>query len=146
MRDEGVDGAGALLPQQLGSARDRVRRVYEVIDKDTDPTLDVAYEHHSRVLAIRNPRRPPFLDDWVSLNDALETQITSPYLVDEGKLHAQAIGDRSGSLGTACIRTDNHGILKVRNVLLNIPLQQWPAIQVVHWYVEEPLVLGIMKV
>lgn len=66
--------------------------------------------------------------------------------MNEGKLYAQAIGDGGSSLRASRIGTHNHGVLKLGNVLLYIPLQQGPTVQIVHRYVEESLVLGIMEI
>ncbi|CRK25666.1 hypothetical protein BN1723_013652, partial [Verticillium longisporum] len=47
--EEGCDGGGALLLQELCGTGDRVTSVHKVIDQDARPVLDVTDQHHAGV-------------------------------------------------------------------------------------------------
>lgn len=66
--------------------------------------------------------------------------------MDQCEWHSQPIRDRSGSLRAAGVRADNHRLLVVRDVVLDVLLQQRAAVEVVDGDVEEALVLRVMQV
>ena len=66
--------------------------------------------------------------------------------MNERKGHTQSIGDGSCTFGTASIRTDNDGILILRNVELDVLAQEVLAVQVVDGDIEETLILRVVKV
>jgi hypothetical protein len=72
--------------------------------------------------------------------------ITFPYLVNERKGHTKNIGNGSCTFGTTSIRTDDDGVLVLRNVELDILAQEVFAVQVVNGDVEEALVLRVVEV
>ena len=64
----------------------------------------------------------------------------------ERKTDSQRVCNGGSSFGSTCIRADNDTIFEIRNFLLNVLLEQWPPIQVVNGYVEETLILRVVKV
>ncbi len=66
--------------------------------------------------------------------------------MNKRKVHVQAVCNGGSALGTTGIWGDNDGILEVWNVLLDVALEQWLAVQVVDWDVEEALVLGVVQI
>jgi hypothetical protein len=124
MRDERHYLGRTLFLQQLRSAGNGVGRVGKIVNKDRGATRHVSHQHHGRVLPVVDLGRTAFL-------------------VDERKGHAERISDGGRSLGTTRIRTDHNGLLVVGDVELDVLTQKMAAIEVVHWDVEETLVLGI---
>jgi hypothetical protein len=72
--------------------------------------------------------------------------ITFPYLVNERKGHTKNIGNGSCTFGTTSIRTDDDGILILRNVELDVLAQEVLAVQVVDGDVKETLILRVVEV
>lgn len=66
--------------------------------------------------------------------------------MDKSKLHAQAVCNRRGTLRSTSIGADNHGILVVANVLLNVALQQWSSVEVIHGDIKKALILCVVKI
>jgi hypothetical protein len=124
VRDERVHLGCAFLLQQLGRACDGVGGVCQIVYEDGRAVCDVAHQHHGRVLAV------------VDL-------CGSALLVDEGKGHAERVGDGSRTLGTACVWADYDGLLVVGDVELDVLSEEVAAVEVVDRDVEEALVLGI---
>jgi hypothetical protein len=124
VRDERVHLGCAFLLQQLCRACDGVRSVCQVIDKDGRAVRDVSHQHHGRVLAVVDLC-------WSAL------------LVDEGKGHAERVGDGGRTFGTACVWADYDGLLVVGDVELDVLSKEVAAIEVVDRDVEEALVLRV---
>lgn len=68
------------------------------------------------------------------------------HLVDQGELHSEGISDGSCALGPAGVRRDDDGVLKVRDIIADVTLQQRAAIQVIDGDIKKALILGIVKV
>lgn len=66
--------------------------------------------------------------------------------MNQGEVHVQAVGNRCGTLCTACIWTDDNCVFEVGDVLLNVSLKERLAVEVVDGDVEEALVLRVVKV
>ena len=66
--------------------------------------------------------------------------------MNQSKIHAEAVCNSGCTLCAARIRTDNNGLLEVGDVLLDIPLQQRLAVQVVDRHIKEALVLWVVQV
>jgi hypothetical protein len=49
VREQGVDGSGALLLKELGGPGDGVAGVDKIVNKDADAVLDVSNKHHAGV-------------------------------------------------------------------------------------------------
>jgi len=143
--DESDDLVGTLLLQELGCASDGVGGVGKIVDKDSDTVCDVTYQHHCRILAVGDLSRATLLRYGQNPILGFST-ITSPYLVDERKGHTQSIGDGSCTFGTASIRTDDDGVLILRDVELDVLAQEVLAVQVVNRDVEEALILRVVEV
>jgi hypothetical protein len=124
--DERIHLGSALLLQQLRRTRDRVRCVCQVIDEDGRAVRDVSDEHHSRILAV------------VDLGG-------TALLVDQRKGHAKRIRDSRCALSSAGVRTHNDGLLKVRNVELDVLAEEVATVEVVNGDVEEALILGVCR-
>lgn len=67
-------------------------------------------------------------------------------LVDKSEFHAHGVRNSGCSLCPSGIRTDNNGILPVRDLLLNVPLLKWASVQVVDRDIEKSLVLRVVQV
>jgi hypothetical protein len=63
--------------------------------------------------------------------------------VNEGKGHAQGVGNGGGSLCASSVGADNDGLLVVGNVGLDVFAEEMAAVEVVDWDVEEALVLRV---
>lgn len=113
-----------LLLQQLGCACDRVRCVRQIVDQDSGTVCNVSNKHHGRILPVAD-------------------LCGSALLVNERKGHAERIGDSGSALRTSSVGTDNHGLLVVGNVGLDVFAEEMAAVQVVDGDVEEALVLGV---
>lgn len=124
VRDERKDLRRALLLEQLGCARNRVGGIGQVVDEDSGAVRDVADEHHGGVLAV------------VDLGGAA-------LFVDEGKGHAEGVGDGGCALGAAGVGGDDDGLLVVGDVELDVFAEKVAAVEVVDGDVEEALVLGV---
>ncbi len=61
--------------------------------------------------------------------------------MDQGKGHAEAVGNGGGAFGTACVRADNDCVAVVGDVLLDVALQERVGVEVVDW-LEDGLVRG----
>lgn len=109
VRDEREHFCRAFLLQQLCSACDGVRGVREIIDEDGGAVRDVSDQHHGRILAV------------VDLCGA-------SLLVDEGKGHAECVGDCGRSLGATSIWTDHDGLLVVGDVELDVFPKEMAAV------------------
>lgn len=59
--------------------------------------------------------------------------------MDEGEFHAQAVCNGRRTLGATSIGADDDGILVVGDERLDVPLEERPAVQVVHRDIEEAL-------
>lgn len=66
------------------------------------------------------------------------------HLVDQGEGHTKPVCDGGGALCSAGIGTDDHRLLVVWDVVLDILLQQWAAVEVVDGDVEKALVLRVV--
>jgi hypothetical protein len=51
--------------------------------------------------------------------------------VDERKGKPEVVGDGSGAFGAACVGADNDGFAVVRDLLLDVPLQERASVEVV---------------
>lgn len=63
--------------------------------------------------------------------------------MDEGKGHAEGVGDGGCAFGATCIGADDDGLLVVGDVELDVFAQQVAAVEVVDGDIEEALVLGV---
>jgi hypothetical protein len=63
--------------------------------------------------------------------------------VDEGKGHAEGVGNGGCALGAASVGGDDNGLLVVGDVELDVFTEQVAAVEVVDGDVEEALVLGV---
>lgn len=120
-----LDGAFAL--EQLGSSSDGIGRVTKIVDQDTNAVGNVSNQHHAGVALLGELDR-------------------SAFLVNEGKIHVETVGNGGGTLGTAGIRGDDHGLLIAGDVLADVILQQGLSVKVVDRYIEEPLILRIVEI
>lgn len=68
------------------------------------------------------------------------------YLVDEGKVHAQAIGNDGGALCASGVGGDDDGLFVVGNILLDVVLEERFAVEIIYRDVKEPLILGVVEV
>lgn len=59
--------------------------------------------------------------------------------MDEGEINAHAVSNRCCALRAACVGGNDHGILVVGDVLLDVPLEERPSVQVVDRHVKESL-------
>jgi hypothetical protein len=59
--------------------------------------------------------------------------------MDESKLDAHAVGNGRRTLRTAGVRADDDGILVVRDVCLDVPLEERPAVQIIDGNVKKSL-------
>ena len=70
--------------------------------------------------------------------------------MDESEWHAQGVGNTCRSLCATRVGRDDHAVIDAtmfgEDVLLNVLLEQVSAVQIVHWYVEEALILWVVKV
>lgn len=66
--------------------------------------------------------------------------------MNQGKVHVQAVGNCCRTLCTAGIWTDNDCILEVWNMLLDISLEKWLAVEIINGDIEEALVLRVVEV
>jgi len=114
----------ALLLQQLRGPSNGIRGICQVVDEDGGALCNVSDQHHGRVLSVVNLRG-------------------STLLVNEGKWHAERIGDGGRTLSTASIGADDDGLLVVGDVELDVFPEEMAAVQVVDRDVEEALVLGV---
>lgn len=63
--------------------------------------------------------------------------------MDKGKGHAEGISNGRGSLGTTSVRGDDHGLLVVGDVELDVFAEKVTAVEVVYGDIEESLVLRV---
>lgn len=124
VRNQRIHLRRALLLQQLRGARNGVGGIGQVVDEDGGAVRDVPDEHHGGVLAVGDLC-------W------------APLFVDEGKGHAEGVGDGGCAFGATCIGADDDGLLVVGDVELDVFAQQVAAVEVVDGDVEEALVLGV---
>ena len=105
-----------------------VRRVLglvrEVVDENGCAIPYVSDQHHGRVLPV------------VDLCGAA-------LLVNQGKRHAESVGDGGCALRPSSIRGDYNSLLVVGDVELDVFAEEVTAIEVVHGDIEEALVLWI---
>ena len=66
--------------------------------------------------------------------------------MDQRERHTQAVRNRSGPLRPAGIRTDDDRLLVVRDMVLDVLLQQRAPVEVVDGDVKEALVLRIVQI
>ena len=70
--------------------------------------------------------------------------------MDESKVCAQGVCDVCRALCAASVRTDDHAVVGAAvlgdDLLLDVLLQHVPSVEVVHWDVEEALVLRVVQV
>ena len=66
--------------------------------------------------------------------------------MNQSKVHVQTVGNRCRTLCTAGIWTDDDCIFEVRNMLLDISLEERFAVEIVDGDIEEALVLRVVKV
>jgi hypothetical protein len=124
VRDERKHLCRAFLLQQLRRARDGIRGVRKIVDEDSGAICDVSDQHHGCIL---------------SVVDLCRTSL----LVDEGKGHAEGVGDCSCTFGTSSVWTDYDGLLVVGDVELDVFAEEMATVQVVNGNVEETLVLRV---
>lgn len=122
--DECVHFGRTFLLQQLCGASDGVGCVGQVIDKDGRALGDISDQHHGSILTV------------VDL-------CGSALLVDESERHAKCISNGSRTLSTASIGTDYDSLEVVGDVKLYVLSEKMTAVEIVHWNVEEALVLGV---
>lgn len=144
MSQQGVDSGGALLLEEFGGAGDGVGGVGEVVDEDGEARGDIAHEHHGGVLAVGDLCGPAFLGWGVSDRKGVWGLGRMMHLVDQGEGHTKPIGDGGGALRSAGIRTDDHSLLVVGDVVLDVLLQQRAAVEVVDGDVEKALILRVV--
>lgn len=113
-----------LLLQELCRAGNGIGRIRQVIDKDSCALSNVSNQHHGRILSV------------VDLCGAA-------LLVDEGKRHAESVGNGGRALRTSSVGGNYHGLLVVWNVELDVFAEEMAAIKVIYGDVEEALVLGV---
>lgn len=124
MCNEGNHLCSALFLQELRRASNGVGRIRQIINQDGCALADVSNQHHGRVLPV------------VDLCGAA-------LLVNQGKRHAESVGDGGCALRTSSIRGDYNSLLVVGDVELDVFAEEVTAIEVVHGDIEEALVLWI---
>jgi len=124
MGNEGNDPGCALLLQKLCGAGNGIRGIRQVIHQDGCAVPDISNQHHRGVLSVADLCR-------------------AALFVDEGKRHAECVGDGGCALGASSIRGDYNGLLVVGDVELDVFAEQMAAVEVVNRYVEETLVLRV---
>jgi hypothetical protein len=60
-----VDFGSPFLLEKLGSSRDGVARIYDVVQQNADAVRHVAHKHHACVLSIGDSGRPALLQSMV---------------------------------------------------------------------------------
>ena len=68
------------------------------------------------------------------------------YLVDQCEFHIQVVRNCRCSLRPTGVRTDNDSIFEIRDVLLDVSLDERLAIQIINRDVEEALILRVVQV
>jgi hypothetical protein len=66
--------------------------------------------------------------------------------VDEGKGHAEGVGNGGGAFGAACVGGYDDGLLVVGDVELDVFAEEVTAVEVVNGDVEEALVLWVCRI
>lgn len=141
--EQSVNVGCSLLFQQLGRPCNCVRRIRQIVDQDSNSVGNLSNQHHGGVLAIGNAGGSTFLGD-MSVRKFRERG--SFYLVDQCEFHVQVVRNCRCSLRSTCIRTDNDSILEIRDVLLDVSLDERLAIQIINRDVEEALILRVVQV
>lgn len=138
---------GSTLPlQQLSSARDGVSCVDDVVDQDTDAVRDVTHKHHAGIAVLGESDRTSLLEVLYEFWTGGESRDYLNYLVNQGKIRLEAIGDQGCSLRASGIGGDNDRVLVARDLRLDVVLDQSLSIEVVDGNIKEALVLGIVKI
>ena len=104
-----------------------VASICEIIDEDSNFPSNISNKHHGCIMAICDFGR-------------------SAFLVDQGKLNTEGVRNCGSSFGSTRIWANNNTIAVIRNMLLNIFLEEGSAIKVVDGNVEEALILRVMKI
>ena len=65
-------------------------------------------------------------------------------LVNQGKVYTHGVRNGSRSLGSTGIWADNDRFLVVGDVLMNVALEEWSPVQIIHGNIKETLVLRVM--
>lgn len=153
--DDGIDLAGTMLHNRVGSLHQRAARVGHVVDDDGNLVLNVSDEDHSRDLvgarsflvnqserqiqAVRNGSCP---EQEMSVDESNFCRTQWPITAE---VDAKGLKGRKVPFCTASIRTDDHAILDIQ-ILAN-PLQHARfRIKVVDRHVEEALNLAGMQI
>jgi hypothetical protein len=114
----------ALLLQKFRRAGNGVGGIRQIIDQDSCALPNVSNQHHGRILPV------------VDLCGAA-------LLVDEGKGHAEGVGNGGCALGSSSVRGNYNSLLVVWNVELDVFAQEMAAVKVVYGDIEEALVLRV---
>lgn len=127
MCHQGVDSTSTLLLQEFRSPSDGVASIGQVVNQDGSLSRNFSYQHHCGILAV------------CDLGG-------SSLLMDQSKLHTKRVRNGRRSFCTTCIWTDHDAVLVIRDILLYVFLEEWSAVQVVHWNVEEALILWVVQI
>lgn len=120
--DNGNGAAGTVVDDDLGGFAEGAASVGHIVDDDGDLAANVTDQNHTRDL-VR----------------------TSALLVNKGKAKVEAVGDRSGSLGTTSVGRDDDTVLNLQ-VVANPTEGAGLGVEVVDGDVEETLNLRGVKV
>ena len=119
----GVDMLRPLAAQGVGGLRERAGRVHHVVEQDRRLPLDLPDDVHHLGHVGRQPA-----------------------LVDDGEGGGKALGEGPRPLDAPGVRGDDHDVVLVPVLLLDVLEQHRRRVKVVHRDVEEPLDLSRVKV
>lgn len=68
------------------------------------------------------------------------------YLVNKRKVHLEAVSDERGSFCATGIRRDDDGLSEIGDVLLDVVLDQWLAVEVIDGDIKKALVLWVVEI